>query len=349
MTINRVRVDHISSSVNNADLSTEISIGSEVICKEGYILAVRVLNEKNTYHQIENPAGRLISLRAGNTLVGALGNRHALRGYSGHVPEKLGVGDTIQILNMGGVLGQCTSTHIDLGPPFQVEVLGAVLVFPSIHSRIGIPTSTYMNAISPSKKLNCTTPIVLVIGTNMDCGKTMAAIELIHGLTRTGLKVAGLKVTGISLQRDTLMMMDAGAIAALNFTDTGIISTNKTNVIPSTYGLLNKLAETYSPDVIVVELGDGIFGEYGVTSVLEDNNIKKITKAIICCAPDQVAAWGAVRILEDVFNLRATLISGPVTDNEVGTKFIETTLQLPAYNARLKNKGLTTTILETIS
>ena len=44
----------------------------------------------------------------GNVVVGALGHRKALFGYSGHLPVKLAPGDVIQMLNIGGVLGICT-------------------------------------------------------------------------------------------------------------------------------------------------------------------------------------------------------------------------------------------------
>ena len=39
----------------------------------------------------------------------------------------IAAGDTIEVLNLGGVLGRCTAGNPDLGPPFTAEVLGAVL------------------------------------------------------------------------------------------------------------------------------------------------------------------------------------------------------------------------------
>jgi alginate O-acetyltransferase complex protein AlgI len=37
-----------------------------------------------------------------------------------------------------------------------------------------------------------------------------------------------------------------------------------------------------------------------------------LTAALVCCAPDQVAAWGAVRVLDERFGLRPTVMSGPI-------------------------------------
>ena len=45
----------------------------------------------------------------------------------------------------------------------------------------------------------------------MNAGKTVAATELVRGLARSGVRVAAVKLTGVSLMRDTLSMLDAGA------------------------------------------------------------------------------------------------------------------------------------------
>ena len=51
----------------------------------------------------------MVTLRAGDVLAGTLGTRRALRGYAGVVPSHIAVGDTIDVLNLGGILGKCTS------------------------------------------------------------------------------------------------------------------------------------------------------------------------------------------------------------------------------------------------
>ena len=70
--------------------------------------------------------------------------------------------------------------------------------------------------------------MVAVVGTCMDAGKTVAACEIIHGLSRRGLKVAAGKLTGVALQRDVLGMLDHGAVEALSFVDAGLPSTGRT-------------------------------------------------------------------------------------------------------------------------
>jgi len=348
MVTSKVRLDRIASSTRNARLGSEVLIGPEIVSEEGRILAVRIDSDKAVYNQVEDPTGRLIRLRSGDVLAGVLGARRALRGYEGEVPRSLAAGDTIEVLNLGGVLGRCTAGNPDLGPPFTAEVLGAVLSFPKTGDRVGMPATIRDGAVPTAENLLDGPPIVAVVGTCMDAGKTVAAGAVIRGLFRSGLRVAGVKLTGVSLRRDALAMLDAGAVEALTFTDAGIVSTDDAAALPTAFGLLNELARSTKPDVIVAEFGDGILGEYGVARLLENPDLIERIAAIVCCAPDQVGAWGAVEILRTTFGLQPTAISGPATDNEVGCRFIRNRLGLPAANARRGDGALAAIVQESL-
>src|SRR6185436_10380784 len=186
----RLRLDRISSSTRNARLGPEVFVGPEVVAEEGYVLAVRILEDKSSYNTVEDPSGRMIPLRAGDVLAGTLGSRRALKGFAGVVPGTIQPGDTIQVLNLGGVLGRCTSSHPDHGSPFPAEVLGAVLVFPALGDRVGRPAHIKDGAIPQASALTARIPVIYVAGTCMSSGKTAAATELTRGLARSGLRVA---------------------------------------------------------------------------------------------------------------------------------------------------------------
>jgi hypothetical protein len=301
---------------------------------------VRILANKFTYNTVEDVTGRMLSLRQGDVLAGVLGSRRALRGYAGEVPKRLKAGDTINVLNLGGVLGHCTAINPELGPPFDAEVLGAVLTFPRFGDRIGAPAHILDGAIPRADALACACPVVYVSGTCMSSGKTLAATEIVRAFTRKGLKVAACKLTGVSLMRDTLAMQDAGAFMAATFNDAGVATTRDVDILPVARGLLNHVAK-HEPDVIVAELGDGILGEYGVARILEDRELMALACCHVVCAPDPVAAFGAQHYFTNVFKLPIHVISGPVTDNAVGSDYIRAALSLPAHNARHDIKGLT--------
>ena len=335
----RIQLDRIASSTKNARLGPAVIIGPEVIAEEGYVLAVRILEDKTSYNAVEDPSGRMIPLRAGDVLAGTLGSRRALKGYAGEVPASIAPGDTIDVLNLGGVLGRCTSSHPEHGAPFRAEVLGAVLVFPALGDRVGRPAHIRDGAIPAAAALHARVPVVYVAGTCMSAGKTAAATELTRGLTRQGLRVAAAKLTGVALMRDTLAMTDAGAVAAATFNDAGCASTHEGMTVPIARGLFHHLAAA-EPDVVVAELGDGILGEYGVADILRDPELMGLSAAIVMAAPDPVGCWGAVTLMRDEFGLPVDVLTGPATDNEVGRSYVHRALGLPAHNALKDARGL---------
>jgi len=347
----RLRLDRIASSTRNARLAPDVIVGDEIVARESYVLAVRILEDKSTYNAVEDLSGRMVSLRSGDVLAGTLGSRRALRGYAGDVPEQITVGDTINVLNLGGILGRCTSSNPDIGPPFRAEVLGAVLAFPELGDRVGRPATIADGAVPPAETLECTLPVVYVAGTCMNAGKTVAATELVRGLTRSGLRVAACKLTGVSLMRDTLSMLDAGAVAGLTFNDAGAASTHAGMTVPVARGLLNRLTKDRigRPDLIVAELGDGILGEYGVQDILHDPGLMGIAAAHIVAAPDPVGCWGAHQLFTQEFRLLVTCFTGPATDNQVGRDYVTKQLGLPAHNALRDAPGLVATVREALN
>jgi hypothetical protein len=255
------------------------------------------------------------------------------------VPPTIAVGDTIEVLNLGGILGRCTSVNPEIGAPVKAAVLGAILTFPELGDRVGRPAHIRDLAVPPAERLESDVPVVYVAGTCMNAGKTVAATELVRGLARAGLRVAAAKLTGVSLMRDALSMQDAGAVAALTFNDVGIASTHAGVTVATAKGIFNRLAQS-RPDVIVAELGDGILGEYGVQDILHDGELVKAGAAYVMAAPDPVACWGAAELMRREYNLPITAITGPATDNEVGITYVQAELGLAAHNARRDADGL---------
>ena len=328
-----ILVDKVASVAQHSDLGHELRLSSEIPCEEGVLIAVRVLNNKTRYNQLELTSGRMATVNQGDIIVGALGHRKALLGYSGHLPRELAVGATVQVLNIGGVLGICDSANPDVGAPFDCEVLGTVLQFPYLGERIGVPARVGAKELDEDAGLDTRgVPVIALAGTCMDSGKTAAACSIVSRLRHRGLRVAACKATGVSLRRDILAMEDAGASDSMIFSDLGIVTTTSDNGPALTRALLSSLAEL-KPDVIVIELGDGLLGAYGVEAILGEDDIRDAFTVVILCANDPVAAWGGARILREQFNIDPAVVTGPATDNAVGVDQIKERLALPAINA----------------
>ena len=349
-----VRLDKIASVTRNCQLKREVRVSAEIPCEEGVVVAVRVLGDKSTYNQLELPSGRMAQVKRGDVLAGALGHRNALFGYSGHLPRQLAPGDRVNLLNLGGVLGICDSVNPDLGPPFECEVLGAVLHFPFLGERIGVAArigaevgAGALDAAAPLVTGQPAVPVVALVGSCMNSGKTAAACALVRHFSHGGLTVDALKATGVSLRRDVLAMEDAGARTTALFTDLGVVATTPANAPGVTRTLITRLAAG-RPDVIVAELGDGLLGAYGVAAILGDPEIRAAFTAVVLAANDPVAAWGGVRLLADEFGIRPAAVTGPATDNLAGTRILEETLHVAAANARTDGERLAQCVLDAL-
>jgi hypothetical protein len=347
--VRTILLDKIGSVTLNCLLGREVRVGDEIPAVEGGVLAVQVLNSKSVYNQLELPSGRFSNVKSGDLAAVALGHREALFGYSGYVPEFIKPGDHLNILNMGGVLGVCNGINPDLGEPFICEVLGQVLHFPYLGERIGVPANITQGALALSDELNVQkVPVVAVVGTSMNSGKTVAACALVQGFTHRGLRVAAGKATGVSLRRDILAMEDAGARKTLIFTDFGIVATTATNAPKAARALLTQLAVD-KPDIIVLELGDGLIGHYGVDAILDDPEVRQCFNTVVLAASDPVAAWGGAHLLAERHQLHATVITGPATDNSIGITLAKQQTGVSAHNARSDPEALCQAALAPIS
>jgi hypothetical protein len=343
-----VIVDKIGSITQACGLGHELRISNEIPSEEGVVVVAEVLNNKSTYNTLELTSGRMAKLGKGDVVVGALGPRKALFGYSGHVPQSLKVGDVIQMLNIGGVMGVCDSATPDKGKPFDLKVLGVVLNFPYLGERIGVPARVGYRRLEAEAPLDVKgVPVVALAGTCMEAGKTAAAAAIIARMRHRGLVVDAFKATGVSLRRDILAFEDAGARKTMIFTDLGVVTTSPRTGPALTRTMLTALAAA-KPDVIVFELGDGLLGTYGVDAILDCPDIRAALTGVVLSANDPVAAWGGVRLLRERFHVEPCVVTGPSTDNQVGVDIIRQQMKVTAWNAMSNPAALGDAVIDAV-
>jgi hypothetical protein len=319
------RVDKIASATVNLRLGHELEITPHCEARAGNVVVVRTLTDNATYNTLELVTGRMAKINPGDVIAGVLGYRRALKGFVGDVPESIAPGDRLHILNLGGLIGRCLGHHHSLNNAIEVEVIGMPV-------RNGELMNISEGAIQPRSEHCVKTPLVLVAGTCMNCGKTYAATETIKHLTRAGLRVAAAKLAGVACLRDTLNMQDHGAVKTLSFLDCGLPSTVGVNDLsPVAKGVIAALEES-EPDCIVIELGDGILGGYSVDTVFADQQLMGATAALVFCANDFVGAWGGRELLS-AKGVKIDVVSGPVTDSRMGADYVRRELGLEAANA----------------
>jgi hypothetical protein len=343
-----VIVDKIASVTQALEFNHELRLSGDIPAEEGVVIVAEILNNKANYNTLELTSGRMAKVGKGDIVVGALGPRRALFGYSGHVPASVKPGDVIQMLNIGGVMGICDSATPDKGKPFDCRVLGVVLQFPYLGERIGLPARVGMRQLDFNAKLDTgSVPVVALAGTCMEAGKTAAAAAIVGRMRHRGLVVDAFKATGVSLRRDILAFSDAGARRTMIFTDLGVVTTTARTGPALTRTMLTELAAG-RPDAVVFELGDGLLGTYGVDAILDCADIRKSLTAVVLSANDPVAAWGGVKLLRERFHVDPCAVTGPSTDNQVGVEIIEQQMRVPAFNALSNAAALGDFVIEAL-
>ncbi|MBX2833714.1 MAG: hypothetical protein KTR28_01950 [Micavibrio sp.] len=327
--MNTITIDKISSITTNLKLQHEEGLTDDLSCEMGTVLAVQVLEDKSVYNELELSSGRMSKLKKGDIIAVALGQRMALKGFVGMLPTSLEVNDIIHLLNFGGTAGVCTSANVqEVGEPLRIRVLGGI-------TRKGKQLNIKDAALfKPTQDMKAKVPLIITTGSSMDSGKTTVAIEIVKTLHRMGMKLAGAKLTGVGAVRDLFKMRDYGIYDSVSFVDCGITSTANIaaeDVIGATKGALDYLSAS-EPDAIMVEFGDGLMGKYGVEAVLRDPQIQENVRFHIGCARDPVGAVGLAEACAKL-GLPLDMVSGPVTDNQVGKDIIREKLGVLTYNA----------------
>jgi len=306
-----IKTKKIGSVLKHVNNISKYSIIDDVVPEIGSIVAVKVISVNQNYNKLELSSGRNVELSEGDIVIGALGNRLASTGMCGYVPEELNKFDKINLLNLGGVIGLSKDHNVLLGSATECEILGSLSS--NLNKSLNLKDFITINKDTS----NIDKPLVAVLGTGIDSGKTTVTSFLIKSLHNYIEKISACKLAGTASQKDLYSYEDSGANNVFDFVDYGLPSTcliNQEKVIESSISIINKASK--DNDLVFVELGDGYHGQYGTKEIIENKEISKNIKIIVICAYD---VSGAVNILENLnkYGFKDTLIiiSGPVTNN----------------------------------
>ncbi|MGE0158962.1 MAG: hypothetical protein AB7T31_06075 [Gemmatimonadales bacterium] len=129
--------------------------------------------------------------------------------------------------------------------------------------------------------------LVLVVGSDMDSGKTTTARRIVYALRAMGHRVAAGKATGVASLGDLTSLYDAGATEVLDFAALGepaTIGLPEAEVRSIFHRLANHLVAAAGPrGYVVMELADGIW--YRETRILlEDPHVRDaVTHMVFAC------------------------------------------------------------------
>lgn len=267
--------------------------------RAGQLIIGRVISV-GQHGRVQLVSGRTSTLYPGDLIVMPCGARYAPDQFEGHAeidPEGC------DMLAGGGCLGRMVWRHDKMKPPTRVQPLGLLT------NAEGVVLETSSFAL-PKPEVPATLPLIIVIGTSMNSGKTTATVALTHGLTRAGWKVAALKGTGTGSFGDVNEYADAGAAFVGDFTDAGMVTTylEPLHRIKSGIDDLLAAAEDAGADVAVMELADGIFQKETAELLADPGFMARVSGSIFACG-DAVAAAGGVAALA-VLSIRPLCLTG---------------------------------------
>jgi hypothetical protein len=140
---------------------------------------------------VQLESGRRAQLYLGDRIVACLGNRYAPDQFEGIA--KIENGQDCELLAGGGVAGVVRHRHGRMRAATGLRVLGV------LGDADGAPVNIARYALPLPEPRPCdrpAIPVMLVVGSSMNAGKTTACASLIHGLARNGWRVGAVKITG---------------------------------------------------------------------------------------------------------------------------------------------------------
>ncbi|CDQ10470.1 conserved protein of unknown function [Acidithiobacillus ferrivorans] len=271
-------------------------IDAPVRAQEGDVLLFEVLHDSGSVATVEDQNGRDVSLYHGDLFLGVLGNRRSGTSEYGIIPNDLVITSKTQLdlLSVGGVVGigqnvpdfRHTRQFLKVRPVAFIQSQGDIVNTIKLYFR------------APPCPVSIA-PTIFVGGTSAEVGKTTTCINLIQSLSRAGLKVGAVKLTGTGRLRDSFAMKDAGALNIADFPSNGLPTTyTGTNIVVDTAAYLLHSA-SYGADLVIAELGGDLL-EANVPEILQDSRIRSAPIAFVQVVADIIGAIGSLVILEEV-------------------------------------------------
>jgi len=298
-------------TVRNINLASGIRLLHDAVPTAGDLVLARV--ERIGQHgKLELHSGRRSTLYVGDEILVTYGCRYAPDQYEAFVPENLGPCDLVA---SGGVASRAENKHRKMSQPTRIHPVGLIA------DSSGKPLNIAQSSLPQLPAQNRMPPVIVVVGTMMNAGKTTCAGNLIAGLKKAGYQVGAAKVTGTGSGNDRWFMTDAGADQVLDFTDMGHTSTFMldSRVCENIFLQLTRHLAVGGAEVIVVEIADGLF-QRETAALLEGDLLRQNAAGLVFAAADGLGALAGINRLRqqghNVLALGGTITMSPLAMRE---------------------------------
>ncbi|MEI4232769.1 hypothetical protein [Roseovarius sp. D22-M7] len=255
------------------------------------------------HRRVQLPSGRPSLIHPGDAVVMACGARYAPDQFEGVAEIDPGGAD---LLAGGGCIGRMMARNSRIRPATRLMPAARLL------DAAGRAVNLADFAIAPHRG-EPQPPVIAVLGTSMNSGKTLATAQLVLGLRRAGFCVGAIKATGTGAFGDVNEYSDSGAHYVGDFTDAGMVTTYREPLhrIKSATRALIAEAGAQGCDIVVMEVADGLL-QRETAAMIADPWFKALISGLVFACGDAVAAAGGVAMLTR-HGLRPDALTGMVS------------------------------------
>lgn len=281
------------------------------------------------HSSLENIHGRIHAVHHGSRALFVFGNRYAPDYYEGFVPDAMG--HQVDLIARSGVIGYVKQKNAMKKDPTRVKILGYAL-----NKEGNIINTLQTPLVEPKDEVyrKNRAKLILVVGTAMNAGKSMACTACCRALSTMGYTVRAAKVTGTASLKDILHMNDAGAEKFVDFTHLGYPSTYMLSEeeLMSIFDKLDRKFANNPSNFWVVEFADGI-AQRETAMLLKHPHVQERIHRLIFAAADAFGAIGGLRILKENYNLEPDAISGVCSSSPLHIRELSQFSQIPVFNS----------------
>jgi hypothetical protein len=310
--------------------------------RPGDVVLARVVTI-GQHKRLESPTSRRQILFEGDEIVVSYGSRYAADQFLAVLPDDLG---PCHLAAAGGLASRVVDQHADVKDATVIEPVGLLATDDGVVNLAAFaphPVRSAALATGAASRV----PVVAVVGTSMNSGKSTTLACLARGLSAAGLTVHAGKVTGTGAGNDAHHFTDAGADRVVDFTDFGHPSTfglpfhDVRDVFATMADVLASPAEHGAPDVVLVEIADGLY--QGDTSrLLTDDAFRSVVDRVVFAAGDALGASGGIAALR-ALGCEPSVVSGVLTGSPIATAEARVALDVdvvPTYDLCLPATAL---------
>lgn len=304
--------------------------GAEVTPQPGDVVIARIA-EIGKHTRLESPVSRRQLMFVGQEIMVAYGNRYAPDQFLAHVPDTL---EPCHLVAGGGLAGYVTEMHASIDAATAIEPIGLLATKDGVVNlrdfaplQVGTPSLAVVRAVGSVRP-----PVIAVLGTSMNSGKSTTLGCLVNGLANAGLHVAAGKATGTGAGNDPNLFIDAGAFPVCDFTDFGHPTTFKLayeQVRDLLAAMIDEQAAS-GADVVVIEIADGLYqGE--TARLLRDPLFAAYVDTVVFSAQDALGARAGLDVLQDA-GVPVAAVSGLLTASPLATAEAASKLEVPVID-----------------